>query len=58
MLFTKKEQASPPFLAVAAKFRDQLRFNVLPITEKNPSQSNTEVMEELGVKDLPKLVIV
>jgi hypothetical protein len=40
VLFTKKEKASPPFLAVSAKFRDQLRFSVVPVTESDPSPDN------------------
>lgn len=57
LLFTKKEKASPPFLAVTAAFRDRLRFLVIPIPEKNPSPENVALMEQYQVTDLPTLVI-
>lgn len=31
---------------------------MLPVTEKDPSKTNTELMAEFGIEDLPKLVIL
>jgi hypothetical protein len=57
ILFTKKEKLTPWFLAAVAEVKDRIRVYIVHIAEKNPNQEAVELAEELGVKDLPKLII-
>mmetsp|Transcript_3358 Transcript_3358/g.5611 ORF Transcript_3358/g.5611 Transcript_3358/m.5611 type:complete len:136 (-) Transcript_3358:1630-2037(-) len=57
LLFTKKEKVTPVFRALVSHFRDQLRFFVVPLPEKNPSKDNEQLKEHYKVEKLPALVV-
>jgi hypothetical protein len=58
ILFTKKENLTPTVKALAAEFRDRIRFTIISIPEAG--KVNPELVtlqEEYEVTDLPKLIL-
>ena len=57
LLFTKKDKVAPIFKSLTAMYRDRLRFVIVPILDKDPSEDNIKLQKKYGVESMPMVVV-